>query len=62
MQHMIALYRSGRQGQALSAYRRLRAEMVERLGVEPSGQVRQVHHAILSGQGVAEDPNVVFNV
>ena len=61
MQHMIALFRSGRQGQALAAYRRLRAEMIQRLGVEPSAQVRQVHHAILTGHGAVEDPNVVFN-
>ncbi|GAB1511509.1 AfsR/SARP family transcriptional regulator [Actinophytocola sp. KF-1] len=61
VQHMIALYRSGRQSQALAAYHRLRAAMVDQLGVEPSPRVRQLHHAILTGQLGVEDPNVVFN-
>jgi DNA-binding SARP family transcriptional activator len=49
VQHMIALSRSGRQSEALAAYRRLRAGMVEQLGVEPSHHVRHVHRAILAG-------------
>lgn len=60
-QHMVALYRSGRQSQALEAFRRLRASMVEQLGVEPSPRVRQLHHGILTGQAVIDDPNFVFN-
>lgn len=62
VQHMIALYRSGRQSQSLAAYRRLRADMVEHLGVEPSPRVRHLHHAILTGQLSVEDPNVMYNV
>jgi len=61
VQHMIALYRSGRQSQALAAYRRLRGEMVEQLGVEPSPRVRHLHHAILTGQASVEDTSVMFN-
>lgn len=61
VQHMIALYRCGRQSQALAAYRRLRNEMVEQLGVEPSPRVRQLHHAILTGQASVEDNSVLFN-
>lgn len=60
-QHMIALYRSGRQSQALTAYRRLRAEMVEQLGVEPSPRLRRLHSAILTGEASIEDQTVVFN-
>jgi len=60
-QHMVALYRSGRQSQALEAFRRLRASMVEQLGVEPSPRLRQLHHGILAGQTVIDDPNFVFN-
>ncbi|HEV7648551.1 MAG TPA: AfsR/SARP family transcriptional regulator [Actinophytocola sp.] len=60
-QHMIALYRSGRQSQALTAYRRLRAEMVEQLGVEPSPRLRRLHSAILTGEASIEDQTVVFH-
>jgi SARP family transcriptional regulator, regulator of embCAB operon len=60
-QHMVALYRSGRQSQALEAYRRLRTEMVGQLGVEPSPRVRSLHQAILSGQSVVEDANIAVN-
>ncbi len=48
-QHMVALYRSGRQGQALEAFQRLRSNMVTQLGVEPAANVRQLHHDILAG-------------
>lgn len=56
-QHMVALYRCGRQSQALEAYRRLRTEMVDQLGVEPSPRVRNLHQAILTGRAVEEDPS-----
>lgn len=59
-QHMVALYRSGRQSQALEAFQRLRANMVEQLGVEPAAKVRQLHHGILTGRAVIDDPNLVF--
>lgn len=48
-QHMIALYRCGRQNQALEAFRRLRSEMVTQLGFEPSLRLRQLHQMILTG-------------
>ncbi|MEU7526070.1 AfsR/SARP family transcriptional regulator [Saccharothrix sp. NPDC042600] len=60
VQHMIALCRSGRQSQALAVYRRLRDQMVEHSGVEPSPWVRQLHHAILTGQASVEDRSVLF--
>jgi DNA-binding SARP family transcriptional activator len=48
-QQMVALYRSGRQGEALDAFQRLRSNMVTQLGVEPAAKVRQLHHDILTG-------------
>lgn len=60
VQHMIALYRSGRQSQALAVYRTLHNEMVEHAGVDPSPWVRQLHHAILTGQGSVENASVMF--
>lgn len=58
--HMVALYRSGRQSQALQAYQRLRSSMVEQLGVEPSARMRQLHHAMLSGHAVLDDRTIMF--
>jgi SARP family transcriptional regulator, regulator of embCAB operon len=58
-QHMVALYRSGRQCQALEAYRRLRTTMVDELGVEPSPRMRRLHAAILDGTTSVEGPEHV---
>lgn len=60
-QHMVALYRSGRQSEALDAFRRLRTEMVEQLGVEPSPRVQNLHQAILSGYAVADELGIAVS-
>jgi DNA-binding SARP family transcriptional activator len=44
---MLALYRCGRQTEALEAYRDARRELVEDVGVEPGPQLRRLHEAIL---------------
>jgi predicted ATPase/DNA-binding SARP family transcriptional activator len=46
-QRMLALYRGGRQADALRAYQELRGVLVEELGVEPSAEVRTLEAAIL---------------
>jgi DNA-binding SARP family transcriptional activator len=46
---MLALYRSGRQGEALETYRRARRALVEELGIEPGEELRQLERAILAG-------------
>ena len=46
-QRMLALYRSGRQAEALEAYREARATLVEQIGVEPGPELRRLHEAIL---------------
>ncbi|TQJ87734.1 BTAD domain-containing putative transcriptional regulator [Streptomyces sp. SLBN-31] len=45
---MLALYRSGRQAEALAAYRRTRATLVTELGIEPGAPLRDLHARILA--------------
>jgi class 3 adenylate cyclase/DNA-binding SARP family transcriptional activator/alpha-beta hydrolase superfamily lysophospholipase len=53
-QRMLALYRAGRQADALRAYRELRAALVEQLGIEPSPELRELEARILR-----QDPTLV---
>jgi DNA-binding SARP family transcriptional activator/tetratricopeptide (TPR) repeat protein len=46
-QLMLALYRSGRQAQALDAYGVARRTLVEELGIEPGRQLKELQAAIL---------------
>ena len=46
-QQMLALYRAGRQEEALAVYRDARARLVEELGLEPGPQLRELEGAIL---------------
>ncbi|GHB07914.1 BTAD domain-containing putative transcriptional regulator [Streptomyces termitum] len=47
-QLMLALYRCGRQADALGAYERVRSALVEDLGLEPGHDLRTLQHAILT--------------
>ncbi|MER6364888.1 AfsR/SARP family transcriptional regulator [Kitasatospora sp. NPDC001527] len=47
---MRALYRAGRQAEALALYGRTRRRLVEELGVEPGAGLVAVHRAILRGE------------
>ena len=44
---MLALYRGGRQADALAAYHRARAALDEQLGIEPGGELQALEAAIL---------------
>ena len=46
-QLMLALYRTGRQAEALDAYRSARVTLVEQLGIEPGTALRRLERAIL---------------
>jgi DNA-binding SARP family transcriptional activator len=46
-QLMLALYRSGRQGEALEAYHQYRTTLMEEQGLDPSSALRELQAAIL---------------
>jgi DNA-binding SARP family transcriptional activator len=54
-QLMLALYRSGRQAEALEAYRQGRMMLVQEVGLEPGRRLQELERAILS-QDPALDP------
>ena len=47
-QLMLALYRSGRQADALAVYQRARRTFVDELGIEPSESLRRLERAVLA--------------
>ena len=58
-QWMLALYRSGRQAEALAAYRDGRRRMVDELGIEPGPQLRELEAQILAQTSAVAAPTPV---
>jgi DNA-binding SARP family transcriptional activator/DNA-binding beta-propeller fold protein YncE len=58
-QLMLALYRSGRQAEALETYRRARRAFSEELGVEPGHRLQELEGAILRHDSSLETPRPV---
>ena len=60
---MLALYRSGRQADALQRYQQARRKLIDELGIEPGQELRELERAILkqdpvlqrSSRGLARD-------
>ncbi|MEV4066898.1 AfsR/SARP family transcriptional regulator [Nonomuraea dietziae] len=55
-QLMLALHGSGRQAEALQAYKTVRRQLVDELGVEPGPDLRMVHAAVLAGESPPAPP------
>ncbi|GHF99264.1 BTAD domain-containing putative transcriptional regulator [Streptomyces zaomyceticus] len=49
-QLIVALYRTGRQTEALAEYRRIKGHLRERLGVDPRAELQRLELAILRGE------------
>ncbi|MCX5146401.1 winged helix-turn-helix domain-containing protein [Streptomyces sp. NBC_00320] len=52
---MTALYKAGRQGEALTTYQEARRLLSEELGVEPGEELRAAHRQILTGPARSSD-------
>jgi DNA-binding SARP family transcriptional activator len=57
-QLMLALYRSGRQAEALAAYQAARRTLVEELGLEPSPPLQELERAILQQDSELDLPRL----
>ncbi|WP_432206456.1 BTAD domain-containing putative transcriptional regulator [Mycobacterium paraffinicum] len=55
-QLMLALYRAGRQGEALGAYQRARTLLADELGVDPGPELRRLEAAIVAQDSSLEMP------
>jgi YVTN family beta-propeller protein len=55
-QLILALYRAGRQAEALDAYRDARRTLAEELGLEPSPALRQLERSILAHDPALQPP------
>jgi WD40 repeat protein/DNA-binding SARP family transcriptional activator len=55
-QRMLALYRAGRQSEALEAYRQARATLSEEIGIEPGHELRRLQEQILAQDRALDAP------
>ena len=58
---MLALYRAGRQADAVRAYQRARDVLVEELGLEPGAELRRLEAAVLARDPALDTPDVTVD-
>ena len=56
---MLALYRAGRQADALETYRDARRRFVDELGIEPGPELQRLEHAVLAHDPELDAPPAV---
>jgi DNA-binding SARP family transcriptional activator len=61
-QRMLALYRAGRQSDALDAYRRARETLVEQIGVEPGPELQRLQAAVLAHDPSLDAPSPIVEL
>jgi DNA-binding SARP family transcriptional activator/tetratricopeptide (TPR) repeat protein len=59
---MLALYRSGRQAEALAAFQDARRHLVDELGVEPAAELQRLHQQILAADPALAAPAATTGV
>ena len=57
-QRMVALYRSGRQAEALDAYVAARRRLVDDAGIEPGAELRELHDQVLQQDPALRIPEI----
>ena len=61
-QRMLALYRDGRQSEALDAYREARETLIEQIGVEPGPELKRLQEQILAQDPALDAPPPVVEL
>ena len=59
---MLALYRCGRQAEALASYQEVRRHLADELGIEPRAELRELERAILTQDPALDGPDEAVRV
>lgn len=59
---MVALYRCGRQAEALACYQEVRQHLADELGIEPRAELRELERAILTQDPALDGPDDIVQI